>query len=598
MDNQEKVIPVRSFIAIVEKSYAIRRPHPSYRMDVTENIVKASVSRDERSRVFFVPRKEAGTLDDKKFVIKRVKFLLGDYSNFGPPRLDKASGSSALLEFKPESDTTIDLLTSIVGLPPVFLYEDHHYIILTSDIHLILILPDVYLKFDPEGILDLGYVGYPVDGRTLFRNVRFLPGGHRVKIFSNGQMSVKSQWSLPQPPRELDWFSYISLQAECFMTALKKMNTTESFLSLTAGLDTRSIFSGLIKNGIRIPACTISGKTLSLDAMTARSLCAHYGLKHELVVLDDSFVNTLYRYVREASLLSGGLASVSQAHEVYFYSKIAHLGTCRVSGNLGNQVGRRGVERIALKGIDLSILNSQLYASIDNHKHNDWLEKGIGNDGVPDHAFLLQKEIPFSSVSNYCIGNHFALQQVPYGDGQLLENLSLMPKSETNNHKISLRRLRLRDLRHRFLGHSRSKSFQLKVISDIGGYAARYPINWGWKAAGGVSVPGLLRGVSAAIDAFAYSKDLYSRPVGHMLNAFRINGLHEYVDQRNWLSVYLKEFILDILDTSEVNNSGLFDTVKLKAILDDYHKSGTNNHKEIVFALDLALALNIFKASV
>jgi len=60
-------------------------------------------------------------------------------------------------------------------------------------------------------------------------------------------------------------------------------------------------------------------------------------LPHVVVSLDEQFRRDLPTYVVEASRLSGGLASLGQAHEVYFYRQLKGLGSRRLSGILGNQ---------------------------------------------------------------------------------------------------------------------------------------------------------------------------------------------------------------------------------------------------------------------
>src|SRR5205823_5112178 len=176
-----------------------------------------------------------------------------------------------------------------------------------------------------------------------------------------------------------------------------------------------------------------SGVNRPLDARAAARLCRAYGVSHSLVTIGDRFARGLADYVQEASRLSGGLASLRQAPEVYLYHQLGGSFDARISGNLGNQVGRGGTEGVSTRRAELGILSPALRAA--------------------------------STVGG----------SAPSG---------------------SLIKMRLRDLKHRFFGEPESTSFQRSLLQRLGGFAAAYPINYGWRATGGVSPAGLLWGAA------------------------------------------------------------------------------------------------------
>ncbi|MBI4001416.1 MAG: hypothetical protein HY348_06505 [Nitrospira defluvii] len=99
---------------------------------------------------------------------------------------------------------------------------------------------------------------------------------------------------------------------------------------------------------------------LTLDGMLARDLCRAYGLPHEVISLDQEFRSKLPTYATRASLLSGGVLSIEEAHEVFYHEKVSQRFTSRLSGNFGNQIGREGVERVSARRANLSILHPEL----------------------------------------------------------------------------------------------------------------------------------------------------------------------------------------------------------------------------------------------
>ena len=61
----------------------------------------------------------------------------------------------------------ISILSSIVGSPPVFIYKDSSFTIITSDIYLLSSLPYLKLHFDPQGIGETCAIGHPIEHKTL-----------------------------------------------------------------------------------------------------------------------------------------------------------------------------------------------------------------------------------------------------------------------------------------------------------------------------------------------------------------------------------------------------------------------------------------------
>jgi hypothetical protein len=155
----------------------------------------------------------------------------------------------------------------------------------------------------------------------------------------------------------VDWKTFLNRQVEAFTDSVRRMEVTSSVLSLTAGLDTRAVFTTLADQDRLVPAVTMSGVNRSLDARTAARLCRAYGVSHSLVTVGDRFARGLTDYVQEASRLSGGLASLRQAPEVYLHHQLGGSFDARISGNLGNQVGRGRTEGISTRRAELGILS-------------------------------------------------------------------------------------------------------------------------------------------------------------------------------------------------------------------------------------------------
>ncbi len=524
-----------------------------------------------------------------------VRIILGDDAEWQSCHGESCMAAGTFAEFD-VSKRYFRLLSSIVGLPPVFIYRNPGLTIITSDLHLLTQVHGADLHFSPRAVSDFCQIGHPILGMTLFREVSMVAGGASLVLGHDDQIE-ESLIPVAQAHADVgDWKAYLELQVATLRRAMQSIDISKSFLSLTAGLDTRTILAMLLEEQKIIPTRTLTGRTLSLDARSARDLSDAYGFPHSAVVLGDAFFRDLPKAAEEASRLSGGLSSVEQAHEIYFYTSIGAGYGARLCGNLGNQVGRRGVERVSMRNCDRTMLSDAIRSVGERDEHWYAGEKSI--EGVPDFEFLVRKEIPASSVGNYCIGNSFAVQQSPYASRELIQNALAMPVDLRGNSELSVWELRLRDLKHRFLGQTADRSFQVQIIRDVGGYVASYPINWGWRAQGGVSLSGVLRGAVAFVDAIAVSRGALPGVLSDTLETMRISGRHEYVRSDLWLRSHLRAFVYDELFSKYANQSGLFEGRALAAILEDFFVRKRARVKDVLAALDLALASRVFGASI
>lgn len=284
-----------------------------------------------------------------------IRLVLGDDSEFDDAAADQCMGYAVTITIN-RSRGAVEAVTSIVGLPPIFHVRVDGGVALSSDVRTLLQHTSVTPQFDPDAVSDVFRMGYPLHGRTMFRHISMLPAGHRLTVDADGQSQLDRCWDLPEWDYARTWPDIVAEQADVFRQAVRKTSVQGAFLSLTAGLDSRAILAALLVDQRSIPAFTTTGYLPSIDSRTAQALCNHYGLQHTNVVLGDDFLGELPNYVLEASRLSGGICGLIQAHEVYSYRRVAHLGSRRLSGNLGNQVGRCGTEGIALRGADLDVL--------------------------------------------------------------------------------------------------------------------------------------------------------------------------------------------------------------------------------------------------
>jgi len=539
-------------------------------------------------RLWFRPR-QLPARDDVVSAAKPRILLLGDDAEWTAAR-----GLTSLVNATPvgydDSANSLTLYTSIVGLPPVFLHKDCRRVVLASDLCSLASVSGVRLELSPTGVVDLGRIGQPLGHRTLFKNTTLLPAGSKVLVSRERGIAVERAWRLPGAS-PVDWKTFLNRQIDAFTDSVRRMEVTSSVLSLTAGLDTRTVFTTLADQNRLVPAVTMSGVNRSLDARAAARLCRAYGVSHSLVTIGDRFARGLADYVQETSRLSGGLAGLRKAPEGYLYHQLGGSFDARISGNLGNQVGRGGTEGVSTRRAELGILSPALRDASTEAGH--WLLRQLYGSGMSAIEFILQQEIPFSSVGNFSIGNHFAVQKSPYADRALVETLSMRPVGGSAPSG-SLIKMRLRDLKHRFFGEPESTSFQRSLLQRLGGFAAAYPINYGWRATGGVSPAGLLWGAATFAGMAVQKWRLDDGPLSSTIERIGLATLHDFRRSARWLRQDLRELTLDTLSSRQVLEAGIFDADVLEKVTAEHFGGREDHHETVAFALDVALAHRIF----
>lgn len=519
----------------------------------------------------------------------KITLLLGDNFEIPDTNIGECMAHASIVVI----DTKVgecEILTSIVGLPPVFCYENDKFVVFTSDIFLLKHIPTLKLEFYGKSVMDLCLVGHTTNYNTLFKDVVMLKCGHKITYSNNFGLKHKKNWQFKEHELKYNWEEYCEAQIDQFNRAIEMIELKNCFFSLTAGLDTRAILAAIcnIKNDIQV-ACTISGYPLSLDARIAKKLCDFYGIQHLPIVLNEQFFDNIEKYTHEASRLSGGIYSLEQAHEVFFYESIDRCYLARLSGNMGNQIGRGGTEGVSIRNGNVEILvESFLDFTKCENKENHWFNDMKTAAGGLDFVSLLQDEIPNSSVGNYCIGNYYAVQKSPYAHRGLIEVTAFKPK-ESLDRTLSLEKMRFKDIKHRVLGDPEERSFQRKLINRHGGFVATCPINWGWRARGGISFPGAVMGIGAVLDSAIEKMNMSNKFVGYLLRACGVSGLHVFKHSDKWMTGYLKDFVCDSIMSESV--SAYFNKNIMEEVLNGFFvRNEVEKYSTICFALDLVLA--------
>lgn len=232
MIQEEKVLPIHSFLAIVGKS--IRRVvlETGFLSLLDEEIACIDLKLSTQSiKFFFNPAKNAESKTNT-IVGENLSFVLGDCCVFESAEESGPLGSAVFIRFNGTAEYPLKIMTSIVGLPPVFVYEGAECLVLASDLRLFMKVLNLQMEFDAQGIYDFCRIGHPIDGRTLFKNIRLLPSGYSLRLRSNGQLSLKNEWSLPKIEALRNWNGLCEDTGRLFWKCSQKYEPEEQFFVL------------------------------------------------------------------------------------------------------------------------------------------------------------------------------------------------------------------------------------------------------------------------------------------------------------------------------------------------------------------------------
>lgn len=519
-----------------------------------------------------------------------IRCVIGDAAEVAAPGNSAPFVNATIVELDHRS-SILRVFSSLTGLPPVFLF---HYGSRTS--LSVPFLPEAArgrLDLDPEGVADFLRWGHPIDGRTLFLNLSVLYSNSIAAISETGNRELTTHLPWPDLPLEsLSRDEIVQGQVAAFLQSAARFKGQDAFVSLSGGLDSRASLVALLSNQIRPPCVTMAGAQTNLDARLARAYCDAEGLSHDTVILGRSFESRAQDLLLKTADLTGGVGCLSQTADLFLYESLPKTFGARISGNLGNQVGRGGVESLSAYQPRDDIFSFPIREKLAQRLLVPWF---IPRLALGDYAeVLFGQEVHFWSIPNYVVGSSRALQLTPYADKRLLllarAGFALDKELRLPNREL----LRARDFRHRLAGTPIAVSFQRQFIAQYAARGRSVPLNWGWRAPGGWSAQWRITAFASAADAAltkVAARPGALRPLAKWASS-RLGHRSSLVDWHGLVKGRLRQLLLDVFSTETVRKAGAFDVDALDAMTRRHLSGEQDCHLTLVRALELALGIH------
>jgi asparagine synthase (glutamine-hydrolysing) len=444
------------------------------------------------------------------------------------------------------------------GLERIYWHETADAFYFASEAKALLrILPELR-EFDRAGVAQFLGVGCPLAGKTLFREIRLLPGGARWN-FENGSCRRENYFS-PATWEALPKLSGADYEArfrEVFQKILPRYFESDSKIgiALTGGLDTRLIMACHPHDRQHETSYTFTGPAgKTLDDRVAARVAAACELEHQLLRLQPDFFANFAAHADKTVFITDGCSGILGAHEIYFHQQARKLATLRLTGNYGSEICR-AISTFKPLGLAPQIFNSNFSTAV-----NAAAGELAAQKKHPD-TFAAFKEIPWNLFGNLAAGRSQISFRTPYLDNELVALAYQCP--------ISLKKSSLPAMR---LVKACSPALD-KIPTDRGFVSDRSGPDIFLRRAFAEVTFKLDYCSNAGLPRPFAAFDPLFKPV---VTALGIAGLHKFLKYSTWFRNELAPFVNEKISAARQMENGFWNVAEVDSIARQ-HLSGLKN---------------------
>jgi asparagine synthase (glutamine-hydrolysing) len=277
------------------------------------------------------------------------------------------------------------------GIRRIYYHEDNDAFFFSSEAKFLLKAFPALRELNPRSIGEYLTYDCVLENRTYFSNIFLLPPCSTWE-FAHGRIDKKQYLdpaTLENQPI-LSEYQFFEELANTFKRILPRYFSGKSIgMSLTGGLDTRSILACLNPSPGELPCYTFGGTYRdTLDVRIAPQVAKACNQTHQVLKLDDAkYLSEYPSHVERSIYISDGLESVDKADVIYFSKLARQVAPVRMTGMYGSQV---------LKNVS-GLQERTPYDQLINHDFKKYIttakETYSGIKKVHDLSFMLFNEI-------------------------------------------------------------------------------------------------------------------------------------------------------------------------------------------------------------
>lgn len=495
-----------------------------------------------------------------KIVDSNLRDLLKIYEESGDQFIDRLNGwfCGVAVDLNRRKVT---LFNDRYGMSRVYVYEGEDEFIFASEAKSLLKIRPALRAIDPAALAQFLRFNCVLGNKSLFKGISLLPPA--------------SSWSFngDAVPQKQSYFDFASWEVQA---TLKREEFYEKFeqtvsgafpaymegtqpvaLSLTAGLDTRVILAAAREQQRVLPCYTFGGTWGEIfDIRTARKLAAVCHQPHEVVTLNDQFLQEFPKYAQKSVYISDGAHDVSGAHDVYFNKMVRNLAPIRLTGKFGSEIIK--IRKLIRTGdFPRNLLQSSFapfldgaatFAQVSKRKH--------------PLSRVVAEEIPWYEFGRVAIEQSQTILRTPYMDNELVKLMYQAPPEVRSS----------RDLQMKYV---MDKSRELAAFStDLGriGYRNQFATK-----VSSISMWALFKLEYTYLYPLPHWLTWIDRRLEKLRPERLFAGRQKYEAYRIWFKTHFSGFIQDTLLNPRARCTEFFDRNGLAKVVKG-HIAGTHNY--------------------
>lgn len=423
---------------------------------------------------------------------------------------------------------------------------------------LLAVLPELR-AFDDTGVAQFLAFGSTLDGHTLFRGLKLVPGGSLWR-FVPGAGVERARYFEP-----VEWESLPTLTDAGFAAALSDtfdqvlpayLRSDQAVgLSLTGGLDTRMIVACMPRSVSPTVAYTYAaeGSDALLDLRIARQVAQARGIEHHALRIGTEFLADFADQVDHTVRISDGCAGLLGAHELSLSRQARQLAPVRLTGNFGSEV-LRSVSTFKRNGPGGELLDPAFAGKVETV-----LQEQVARQVHPvTHAAF--EEVPWHLGGTLAVARSQLTFRTPYMDNRLVRLAYQAPAHLRRTATPSLQLIHDHDPALAALPTDRGVSWG---DTRMGGRCRRiaaeamFKLDY-WHKEG---LPDILAPMDGLLEVLARAGML---------------GQHKFLAYRKWLQRDLAAYAAQVLADSRTRGLPYWSSAELKRVAQD-HATGRRN---------------------
>jgi asparagine synthase (glutamine-hydrolysing) len=218
--------------------------------------------------------------------------LLARFLHLGARGLGGLNGQYVAAVWEANS-RKLTLVNDRLGLHRIYYWQAQDSLLFSSEIKALSSLPGFRLQIDEAGLSDLLFADHLLDDRTLFEDIKALPGAS-VLTYQDGRLAIRQYWDYyfaPPGNRLPDEQGLLEELDHHIFQSVQRRLRPDTCLLLTGGLDSRTIIGMLMRcrGETRVITNTI-GTEDSSEVIWARQIATAAGLEHTTIPIDSSYL--------------------------------------------------------------------------------------------------------------------------------------------------------------------------------------------------------------------------------------------------------------------------------------------------------------------